>query len=1105
MRQRSLIETWLRQSGLITLCILLSLGLVVNSAQAAPPSVPTVTTGSELITISNYVSGATLKVYRADGGSPVWQESNVAGPTKTIDLLPYPNSYYVTQVVNGEESPNTPFFNTDLRTPVAVAGVRSIDVTNVSGSTTLELHSVSNGQLISTTVSPQGGGVYRFENVIPDSSLYYIVQSYAGKTSNNTSFLTSRLNTPLPTGGTEYVDVTNVDTDIGATLELYNESGNLVSSSPTYQGSGTYRFSSILPGSGYYVKQSLNGVFAPSNPVKVSPVPPAAPTVTAAVEALKVSEIVVGASLKLYTASGSFLRDVPSVDTTTFTIPDVQPNSEGYKVTQIVGQQESPYSNIANPTLHVPQAAAGVGSIEVTDVSDGAAIHLYDASNDQKLPIEASAQGQGVYRFEPVVPRSEGYYVTQSLFAQESDRTPTVHALLPTPVLTSGIRYVEVGNTYEGATLTLYSGVDAISTQPDSLGGGRYRFSNLDEDTPYHVVQSINGVQSSPSNTVKVEPWIPDAPSVKEMEDAIQVSQFVPGAELRLYSANGTVIQKAENVTDSVYTFSSILPELDAYSVTQTVDSKESPHSAAVNPILRKPAAAGGGESVTVDQVYSGAILKLFRGSELQPLDLKPTRVSDHQYRFDGIVTPGSYSVIQYVGGIASPRSDTVEVTVRSGTGGGSEPAPSLPSIPQSLPPAAVPSSNGQLQKEGLMTESVQEGRTVQTLQVNADFVRALLAAEGKGAILTLPFAGGKADKFVGQLSGVLMTELIRQEAKLVITTPLGSYTLPAAEVPLASSGATASPQAGQAGSDIQIEISIAAASPTDKTQADTLAARNGWTLIQPPVSFEVMQIEAGKPTTVDRFGQYVERTLPLPGSADVQQAVTGVVLVEDALLPVPTRIVSSDKGAVAILSSRTNSTYMLVSSRPELTDIEGNWAAEAIRDLAGRLIVGGTGDRRFEPSRSITRAEFAAILTRSLGLKPGTGSQDVPFPDVSASDWYREAVQTAAHYQLITGLSDGTFRPQQPITRAEAMVMLSRAMAVTGLRYSSDAGAETTLQAFGDYDKLPAWAKQAAVETFASGLFNGQTPNLLAPQKDVTRAETATLIQRLLRASGLI
>ena len=66
---------------LSVLCILLSLGLV-HPAYAAPPAVPTVTTGNETVTISNYISGATLKVYRADGGSPVWQEANVTTATK---------------------------------------------------------------------------------------------------------------------------------------------------------------------------------------------------------------------------------------------------------------------------------------------------------------------------------------------------------------------------------------------------------------------------------------------------------------------------------------------------------------------------------------------------------------------------------------------------------------------------------------------------------------------------------------------------------------------------------------------------------------------------------------------------------------------------------------------------------------------------------------------------------------------------------------------------------------------------------------------------------------------------------------------------------------
>ncbi|MNM29903.1 hypothetical protein D3C81_404510 [compost metagenome] len=189
------------------LCLLLSLTLI-HPVYAAAPAIPTVTSGYEQITISDYDTGATLRVYSSDGGI-AWQQTNVTAPSVTLDLLPDLSFYYVTQVVGGLESINTPFFNPSLRTPAATAGIEYIDVSNVSGNTTLELYNASTGALVSTTVSSQGNGVYRFENVVPTTQQYYIIQSINGKQSANTAFLSPSVRVPAAVGGAEYADVSN--------------------------------------------------------------------------------------------------------------------------------------------------------------------------------------------------------------------------------------------------------------------------------------------------------------------------------------------------------------------------------------------------------------------------------------------------------------------------------------------------------------------------------------------------------------------------------------------------------------------------------------------------------------------------------------------------------------------------------------------------------------------------------------------------------------------------------------------------------------------------------------------------------------------------------
>lgn len=96
---------------------------------------------------------------------------------------------------------------------------------------------------------------------------------------------------------------------------------------------------------------------------------------------------------------------------------------------------------------------------------------------------------------------------------------------------------------------------------------------------------------------------------------------------------------------------------------------------------------------------------------------------------------------------------------------------------------------------------------------------------------------------------------------------------------------------------------------------------------------------------------------------------------------------------------------------------------------MASRMVVNGVDAAHFNPDAAITRAEFAAIMVRALGLPDQTGS--APFNDVSSSDWYVGAVAQAQQYGIIQGYADDMFHPSQTITREEAVVILERAMRI--------------------------------------------------------------------------
>lgn len=99
-------------------------------------------------------------------------------------------------------------------------------------------------------------------------------------------------------------------------------------------------------------------------------------------------------------------------------------------------------------------------------------------------------------------------------------------------------------------------------------------------------------------------------------------------------------------------------------------------------------------------------------------------------------------------------------------------------------------------------------------------------------------------------------------------------------------------------------------------------------------------------------------------------------------------------------------------------------WYAEAVNTLGSLGIVAGYQDGRFDPDRPITRAEFCAIATRFARV---LSTVENPFTDISTQDWYYTAVTTAASYDWVSGMGDGTFRPRDVITRAQAATIINR------------------------------------------------------------------------------
>lgn len=438
-------------------------------------------------------------------------------------------------------------------------------------------------------------------------------------------------------------------------------------------------------------------------------------------------------------------------------------------------------------------------------------------------------------------------------------------------------------------------------------------------------------------------------------------------------------------------------------------------------------------------------------------------------------------------------------------------PEPSVPSTPSAPSgPATSPKPandvrvlvNGKEEQAGTATTNTVNDQTVTIITVNRQQLEEKLAAVGQGAVVTIPVSDA-SDVVISELNGEMVKSMETKQATLEIKTPYGTYTLPAAQMDIAS----ISRQFGSAAtlSDIKVHIKIGAPDGSSVKQAEQAAAQQALTLVAPAVEFTVEAIYGDSAVKVTDFHTYVERSIAVPDQADPNKITTGVVFDPvNGIRHVPTKVTKLNDQYYAQINSLSNSMYSVIWNPLTFKDVEGHWAKDAVNDMGSRLVINGVGSGMFEPDEAITRAEFAAIMMRGLGLKPAQGV--TPFADVADSDWYHGVVKAANDYRLIDGFEDGSFHPQEKITREQAMVILAKAMAVTRLEVKASAtnGGEL-LKRFSDGAQVSGWAKDSVQAGLQTGLMSGRSGDELAPQANITRAEVAALIQRMLQESGLI
>ena len=186
-------------------------------------------------------------------------------------------------------------------------------------------------------------------------------------------------------------------------------------------------------------------------------------------------------------------------------------------------------------------------------------------------------------------------------------------------------------------------------------------------------------------------------------------------------------------------------------------------------------------------------------------------------------------------------------------------------------------------------------------------------------------------------------------------------------------------------------------------------------------------------------------------------------------------------------------------------TDMDQNhWAYKSIKFLTEIGVVVGYPDGTYKPDIPVTRAEFASMAIKALGQENGTVSQDIHFNDINKDFWAYNIIQKAVYFDLIPDAKGESFRPFDPVTRAEAITLAVNAL--TTKEISKERANDVVAKAYDDYTALPAWFLMSAAKSHLLDLdvvMPGHEGKMEA-MRPMNRAEVAELLYRMMQEAKM-
>lgn len=206
-------------------------------------------------------------------------------------------------------------------------------------------------------------------------------------------------------------------------------------------------------------------------------------------------------------------------------------------------------------------------------------------------------------------------------------------------------------------------------------------------------------------------------------------------------------------------------------------------------------------------------------------------------------------------------------------------------------------------------------------------------------------------------------------------------------------------------------------------------------------------------------------------------------------------RYISHTGNATGVINGdMTINVYFAAGEEKQYSDVAPTaWYYDAVRAVTEQGIMSGVGEDRFAPMDTLDRAMMVQIL---YNLEDRPESAAAAFSDVSAQEWFAPAVGWAVAEELAKGYDDGTFGPRDRCTREQVVAFLYRYAQKKGLVQ----GGETSVKTFVDAEEISPWAREAMNWAVNNGLIQGKESGRVDPQGQATRAEVASVMQRLIQ-----